>query len=312
MSETTDALEQPHPATSTTSTPAPAARRQSWRTVLAVRQPRRVAVIVLAVAVATYGYVFTLLVAFDARSWWGHSLGGIALAYGVMFAVMAALLRRRATNHARLTGFLFAGWAGVVLVSWLPRQPPQWPELPRLGWWTGWAIAIYVLIPTAYALIMRQRIRDYGLHLGLFRGELGIFAILLPVIAVGAYLAAGEPRFQATYPYYGGWPGGDGTAGHLLVWWGMYAASFVALEFFLRGFLVSAGSRLVGWWAVPAMAAPYCLLHLDKPVPEMLTSLIGGMLLGAVALRTGSILAGVLSHVTLAIGTDVAVLLRRA
>jgi membrane protease YdiL (CAAX protease family) len=59
------------------------------------------------------------------------------------------------------------------------------------------------------------------------------------------------------------------------------------------------------------MAAPYCLLHLDKPLPELVLSLFGGLLLGVVASRTGSILAGVLAHVTLAVGTDAAVLLRR-
>jgi membrane protease YdiL (CAAX protease family) len=53
------------------------------------------------------------------------------------------------------------------------------------------------------------------------------------------------------------------------------------------------------------------MLHIDKPVPEMVTSLFGGLLLGVVALRTRSILAGILAHVTLAVGTDAAVLLRR-
>jgi membrane protease YdiL (CAAX protease family) len=96
-----------------------------------------------------------------------------------------------------------------------------------------------------------------------------------------------------------------------LTWWVLYALTFVTLEFFYRGFLVTAGFPLLGWWAIPAMAAPYCLLHLDKPVPEMVTSLFGGLVLGVVALRTRSILAGVLAHVTLAVGTDAAVLARR-
>jgi membrane protease YdiL (CAAX protease family) len=43
----------------------------------------------------------------------------------------------------------------------------------------------------------------------------------------------------------------------------------------------------------------------------MVMSLFGGLVLGVVALRTRSILAGVLAHVTLAVGTDAAVLLRR-
>ncbi len=282
-----------------------------WREVFAVQNPRTVAIVVVALATATFSYAAVLISVFDARHWWGRSLGGIAIAYGLEFVVIGLLTFRTTPQPRRLAGFLVTAWMGVTLVSWLPRQrPAAWPELSQLAWWAGWAIVIFVTAPAIYALIMRQSIRDYGLRLGLFRGEFRIFAILLPIIVIGAYLAAGQPRFQEVYPFYHGWPDGPGTPVHLVGWWVMYASTFVALEFFFRGFLVSAGFRLIGWWAIPAMAAPYCLLHLDKPVPEMVTSLFGGLVLGVVALRTRSILAGVLAHVTLAIGTDAAVLLR--
>lgn len=284
----------------------------TWRQVFAVQRPRLVIGVVAAVAAATFSYVAVLLVVFDARSWWGRSLLGMALAFGVEFVVIGLLASRRTTHVRRLAAFLGTAWFAVTMVSWLPRQrPPEWPELAQLTWWATWAIAIYVTVPTVYALISRQDLRSYGLRLGLFRGEFRIFAVLLPAILIGAYVSAGQPRFQAVYPFYGEWPDGPGTPAHLGAWWLMYAATFVALEFFFRGFLVSAGFRLVGWWAIPAMAAPYCLLHLDKPLPELVTSLFGGLLLGVVALRTRSILAGVLAHVTLAVGTDAAVLLRR-
>lgn len=284
----------------------------SWRQVFAVSRPALVAGVVTSVAAATFGYAAFLIIVLDARSWWGASLGGMALAFAGVFVVIYALAAGRVDARRRLGAFLATGWAGVTLVSWLPRQrPADWSELAQLGWWATWSVAIYVLIPIGYAVATRQDLRTYGLRLGLFRGEARIFAVLVPAIVAGAYLAAGQPRFQETYPFYGGWPGGPGSPAALALWWVMYALTFVALEFFFRGFLVTAGFRLVSWWAIPAMAAPYCLLHLDKPTAEMLTSLFGGLLLGVVALRTRSILAGVLAHVTLAVGTDAAVLLRR-
>ncbi|MDP1878652.1 MAG: CPBP family intramembrane metalloprotease [Actinomycetota bacterium] len=290
----------------------PAQGELGWREVFAVANPARVAGVVLAVAAATFGWATVLLVVFDARSWWGQSLAGMAAAFGVVFLAVYALAARATTEQARLAAFLATGWAAVSLVSWLPRQGPDaWPHLAQLAWWAGWVIAIYVSVPIAYARITAQPIRSYGLRLGLFRGEARIFAILLPAIVIGAYVSAGQPRFQQTYPFYRELADGTGTVAGLLTWWLMYAATFVALEFFFRGFLVSAGFRIIRWWAVPAMGAPYCLLHLDKPIPELVTSLFGGMLLGVVAVRTRSILAGVLAHVTLAIGTDAAVLLRR-
>jgi hypothetical protein len=284
----------------------------SWRQVFATTNPGRVAMGVIGLAVAVFGYETILIAVFDARSWWGKNLLGMGAAFAVVFSVSLAFGSRRTSDHGRLVAFLCTAWAAVTLVSWLPRQrPPSWPELAQLGWWAGWCVAIYVAFPMAYALANRQSPRSYGLRLGLFRGELRIFAVLLPAIVVGAYLSAGQPRFQETYPFYTQWPGGPGSLVGLLTWWFLYAATFVALEFFYRGFMVSAGFRLARWWAVPAMAAPYCLLHLDKPLPELVLSLFGGLLLGVVASRTGSILAGVLAHVTLAVGTDAAVLLRR-
>ncbi len=293
--------------------PAPARpEAHSWRDVFAVSDPRRVALVVVGVAATVFGYEVVLITVFDARTWWGHDLVRTSGSFLVVFAVIAALAGYRSTQRGRLTVFLLTGWTAISLVSWVPRQrPPAWPELAQLGWWAGWCIAIYVAFPVVYALAHRQSIRSYGLRLGLFRGELRIFAVLLPAIVAGAYLSAGQPRFQQTYPFYTDWSAGRGTLAGLLAWWAMYALTFVALEFFYRGFLVTAGFGLLGWWAIPAMAAPYCLLHLDKPLPEMVTSLFGGLVLGVIALRTRSILAGVLAHVTLAVGTDAAVLLRR-
>jgi len=284
----------------------------SWREVFAVRRPLVVAAVVVVLATAMFSYEVLLITVFDARSWWGHNLAATSGSFAVVFLAVAVLGWRRASARRAFLGFVGTAWVTVSLVSWLPRQrPPAWPELGQLAWWAGWCIVIYVSVPVVYAALHGMSIRSFGLRMGMFRGELRIFAILLPAILAGAYLAAGQPRFQQTYPFYTDWTAGRGTVVGLVTWWLMYSASFVALEFFYRGFMVTVGFGLVGWWAIPAMAAPYCLLHLDKPLPEMVTSLFGGLLLGVVALRTRSILAGVLAHVTLAVGTDGAVLLRR-
>jgi len=279
------------------------------RQVLTCSNPRRVALVVALLAAAVFGYEAVLITVFDAHAWWGHDLGRIALVYQVPFIVAFLLLRRIAPSRRSLLAFLATADAVMILVTWLPRQrPADQPELVQLAWWAACAVGLYVIPAVLYARVHRQPLRTYGLRLGTFRHEFWIFALVLPAIVVGAWLASAQPRFQATYPFLRGWPDGAAPLGDMLVWWVLYAATFVALEFFFRGFMVSAGFRLVGWWAVPVMAAPYCLLHLDKPLPEMVTSLFGGLLLGVIAVRTRSILAGVLAHVTLAIGTDIAVL----
>ena len=286
-----------------------AERPPSLREVLACGNPLQVAGIVTVIAAAVFGYIAVLDLVFDARAWWGHDLPRIALAYFVVFAAAFLLLHRRAPSIRGLVTFLATAYAVLVGITWLPRQrPSDQPELMQLTWWALWSIALYVVPAVLYARANRQSLRSYGLRLGTFRHEFWIFALLVPAIAIGAWLASAQPRFQQTYPFLRGWPDGGLPFSDMLLWWLLYAASFIALEFFFRGFMVSAGFRLIGWWAVPVMAAPYCLLHLDKPLPELVTSLFGGLLLGVVAVRTRSILAGVLAHVTLAIGTDIAVL----
>lgn len=279
------------------------------RDVFACSSPLRISLLVTVLAVGVLGYSALLLIVFNARVWWGESLLGVALAYAPMFGAVAILGRLSTGERRRLAFFALTGWFVLVAVTWLPRQRVVTSgELGQLTWWAGATIVVYVVPAVIYARRTGQSLRSYGLRLGAFAGEMRVFALILPVIVVGAWFASSQPRFQQVYPFFKAWPGGEGTAVEMLAWWVLYASTFVALEFFFRGFLVTAGFRLIGWWAIPAMAAPYCLLHLDKPLPEMVTSLFGGLLLGVVALRTRSILAGVLSHVTLAIGTDLAVL----
>lgn len=232
------------------------------RDVFACSSPLRISLLVTVLAVGVLGYSALLLIVFNARVWWGESLLGVALAYAPMFGAVAILGRLSTGERRRLAFFALTGWFVLVAVTWLPRQRVVTSgELGQLTWWAGATIVVYVVPAVIYARRTGQSLRSYGLRLGAFAGEMRVFALILPVIVVGAWFASSQPRFQ-----------------------------------------------LIGWWAIPAMAAPYCLLHLDKPLPEMVTSLFGGLLLGVVALRTRSILAGVLSHVTLAIGTDLAVL----
>lgn len=284
-------------------------RARALRGVFACSSPLRVALTVAGVGAVVFGYVSILLVMFDARAWWGQSLPGVSLAYAPIFVLVGIAGRNRTMNRRRLTLFAFTGWWVLVAVTWLPRQPVATSsELGQLTWWAGATITLYTVPAVMYARRTGQSLKSYGLRLGAFASEIRVFALILPVIVVGAWFASSQPRFQQVYPFFKAWPGGDGSLVEMLVWWVLYGSTFVALEFFFRGFLVTAGFQFIGWWAIPAMAAPYCLLHLDKPLPEMITSLFGGLLLGVVALRTRSILAGVLSHVTLAIGTDLAVL----
>ena len=91
----------------------------------------------------------------------------------------------------------------------------------------------------------------------------------------------------------------------LWAWEGLYAAQFVSLEFFFRGFILNGLRRALGSNAIFVMIVPYCMIHYGKPMPETLGAIGAGLILGTLALRTRSIWGGVLIHISVALTMDV-------
>jgi membrane protease YdiL (CAAX protease family) len=62
--------------------------------------------------------------------------------------------------------------------------------------------------------------------------------------------------------------------------------------------------------AIAVMIVPYCMIHYHKPLPEALGAIVGGVVLGWLALRTRSLWGGWLLHVAVALSMDVLALVR--
>jgi membrane protease YdiL (CAAX protease family) len=171
--------------------------------------------------------------------------------------------------------------------------------------WAVLQVAGYVLLPVlAIKFLLGERIRDYGVRV---RG-IARFAppyLLLLLVAFPFVLAASySADFQARYPFYtlapheSLWP-------YLWLWWGLYALQFAALEFFFRGFLLHGLVPRFGFMAVFVMVLPYNMIHYGKPLPEALAAIVGGIVLGILAIRTRSIWWGAALHISIAGTIDV-------
>jgi membrane protease YdiL (CAAX protease family) len=90
----------------------------------------------------------------------------------------------------------------------------------------------------------------------------------------------------------------------LLIWEGLYAGQFIAVEFFFRGFLVGGLGRYLGPAAIPVAVMPYTMLHFSKPWPEAYGALFAGFVLGWLAWKTRSIWGGVMLHCGIAVSMD--------
>ena len=186
---------------------------------------------------------------------------------------------------------------------WFPYDGGRYWELYGFLWWSGWRVAGYVVLPMiAIALMPGERILDYHLSLRAFFKHLWIYLVLflcvLPAVIAASYTAS----FRQTYPFY---RLANRSLFDLWAWEALYAAQFIALEFFFRGFLLQGLRRALGSNAIFVMIVPYCMIHYGKPMAETFGAIGAGLILGTLAMRTRSIWGGVLIHVSVATTMDV-------
>jgi len=191
-------------------------------------------------------------------------------------------------------------WLGALFAD-VPH-PSLHPHL----FWAAFKLVHYGLLPyVCIKLVLKKNVRDFGAHFvwepKIWLLYLGMLCVILPL----TYLASGTQSFLKTYPKYGG--AGESLE-QFFLWEAAYAFQFLMLEFFFRGFLSFALARHFGSLAVFVMAVPYAMIHLSKPLAECLGAIIAGIVLGTVALRTRSILGGVVVHSIVAWTMDIAAL----
>ena len=194
---------------------------------------------------------------------------------------------------------------GLSTASRLPENRASVPyELAGLIFWTVGSWITYLVIPAiAIKLVLRGRVRDYGLRVrGIFSSSwiyLFFFAALVPWLL----FFSRTPSFQAQYPFYG-LQAGEPLWPRFWVWELFYATQFLCLEFFFRGFILHGTRHRFGAYSIFVMAVPYCMIHFGKPMPETFSAIGAGIVLGFMSLKTGSIWLGAVLHVAVALSMD--------
>jgi uncharacterized protein len=159
------------------------------------------------------------------------------------------------------------------------------------------------VIPLAIVkFVLRDPLADYGLRLG-NRNFATICCILAaPLIIYIGYSSAQEPDFQKVYPIN---PlARDSTEAfiwHLVgqVFW------YAAWEFHFRGFLQHGlGKSFSVPLGICVQTLASTLAHFGRPGAEVFASILGGLLWGALAWRTRSLLAGYCQHWLLGASLD--------
>ncbi|WP_437950077.1 CPBP family intramembrane glutamic endopeptidase [Sorangium sp. So ce296] len=161
------------------------------------------------------------------------------------------------------------------------------------------------LLPTLLVarFVLGVPIRTLGLRVRGTARHMSIYAFFFAVMAPVLYVASLSPAFQAKYPYYK-LARGEDLWPWFWAWEALYAAQFVALEFFYRGFFIHGVRRALGYSSIFAMMVPYAMIHFGKPLPEALGSVLAGFILGTVSLKSDSIWGGCAIHVAVATSMD--------
>lgn len=202
------------------------------------------------------------------------------------------------------SGGLFAGLARLVVgpgpfVDAIARATE--PAGDHLYWFTS-SWLLFLAFPVLLAkLVPGVRGADLGLGFGDvrfgLRATLALWLVMLPFVVVASFSEA----FQHQYPMASGavrsWPA-------FVTYEVLYLAYFVAWEFVNRGLLCVALFPKVGPAVVWLHTIPFAVMHAGKPELEAYGSIVAGVALGALAVRTGTFWYGALLHAAVALSMD--------
>lgn len=194
--------------------------------------------------------------------------------------------------------------------AWPWLRFTRYEELYGYGWWCFARVLGYVLLPLPLWKLFfpKDSLLDMGLRTRGFFQHLWIYGLCLAFVVPAMLIVATQGDFGTYYPFY---KKSSRSWFDLLSWEAMYFAQFFALELFFRGWMVGALRRSLGSAAIFVMAVPYCMIHYGKPYLEAHGAIVAGVVLGSLAMRTRSIYAGFLLHISVALGMDLLALYKR-
>ncbi|MDV6237666.1 CPBP family intramembrane glutamic endopeptidase [Leptospira ellisii] len=241
---------------------------------------------------------------------------GSCFLYGILISGFYLGLSERRKEKFRKTGtfgFLFSFWFCLVILELF--QPPYEKILiflpkPYIFW--AWKVLKQftqffplLLFPFLYEFY-RSKIANVPDVPFEKKGNPSYYPILIAGF-VFAGIGSLIPGFKEFYPraplssqqllYQANWL-------TTLSFEFVYLSTFYFTEFFFRKFAIRYLSAAGKYHSVGMAALVYGIAHFEKPHGEVLSSFFGGLVMGALSLRTRSIRGGLYAHVALAAGME--------
>jgi membrane protease YdiL (CAAX protease family) len=190
----------------------------------------------------------------------------------------------------------------------------------------GNAVGLFFL-PMLVIILLGEEPSSFGFGMGDSRSVrlvtvllyAGLLVILIPMSHVVEFQGA-YPIFKQFHYYpitdnlgrvFGYSRFVEGNTSGLIYGWISYGMYMFFWEFFFRGFLLFGLARTAKWPAIILQAAAFSILHIGKPIPEVIAAFPAGIILGMLALRARSFIPGFFLHWAAFVSFDVLVILSR-
>lgn len=206
----------------------------------------------------------------------------------------------------------------LLVVYWhqgSPSSAPDWfiqaateqtgieePRFHRHGWAHLSALVVLLAVPLGVC----WKVEGWGpreLGLGIrgtgreFALVVTLWALFVPVV----WWFSSAPDFAKTYPRL---QAAETDAWLFFLYQSFYLVKWTAWEFFFRGFMLFGFFKDFGTRAVLVSTIPFVIMHGGKPELEMAGSVLAGLILCFIALRSRSIWPGVFLHSMVATTMD--------
>ena len=224
---------------------------------------------------------------FDLRSEWRALKRGIRVLDAqtvvvLLFAALAVIVQMNLGSRTFFRTELAPslGLAGSGLASWT--------------WWFAIQGILGFAIPVAILRLgFGQSMAEMGLGAGDWRFAGTIALLYLPLVAVGTWILSNGADFQENYPHL---PEAAESWSVFLVYEAVFIFYWMGWEYLWRGFVLFGTAKVFGAYAIIIQTVPFAILHYEKPMPEAILSIVGGLALGLLVWRSRSFWIAVPIH----------------
>lgn len=172
--------------------------------------------------------------------------------------------------------------------------PPGSRALLSWAWWFVSQGLMGFVLPVAILVgLFKKNPAEIGLGLGDWRFALTLAVAYVPLVLIGTWILSDLPSFQRSYPHLSN---ATTSWNVFLAWEFLFLFYWIGWEYLWRGFVLFGTAPAFGVNAIFVQAMPFAMLHLNKPLPEAILSIVGGVALGALVWRCRSFWIAVPIH----------------